>query len=80
MFFYKKAGKDSLVNVGIISEEIGEDGLHKKIDTEEENLYEPMIINNFEKINVNINKSDMEKWQILWNAITHCSVYYGSCR
>ena len=39
--------------------------------SDEENPYQSMIINGFEKINVNIETSQMENWLILSNVINY---------
>ena len=57
---YKKVEKDSLINVEMIKEEIEEDKLDKDNKTREENPYQDMIINNFEKSDVDWKISQME--------------------
>ena len=47
-----------------------EDRLDRKIDSEE-NLNQTMIINDFKKINVSINTSQMKQCSILCNAMNN---------
>ena len=58
---------DSLVNVETIKQEIEWDRLDN--DNGEENPYQSMIINYFDRINVNT--LQMEQWSILNNVISH---------
>ena len=67
-YIYTKVGKDSLINVETIKQEI-EDRLDNNNDNEEENLYQSMIRNDFDRININVNTSQMEQWSILRNVI-----------
>ena len=60
-YIYKKLEKDSLIDVGTMTQEIEEDRLNNKNDSEVENPYQAMTINDFEKIYVNINASQMEQ-------------------
>ena len=46
-----------------------EDSSNRKYDSEKENPYQSMIINDFQKISVNINTLEMEQWSILSNDI-----------
>ena len=60
---------DSLANVETIKQEI-EDGRLDN-DNEAENPYWNIIINYFDRINVNFNMSQMEIWSILSNVIKY---------
>ena len=51
-------------------EVIVEERLDKEHDSEEENPYQTMIINDFEKIHMNINISQ-KQWSILINVINY---------
>ena len=66
---YKKVEKESTVNVETIKEEIEKGRLGN--DNEEENQYHTLIINDFDRINVNVNISQMEKWLILSNVVNY---------
>ena len=70
-YIYMKVKKDSSVIVGIMKQEMEEDRLDKKNGSEEENPYQTMIINYFEKINVNIHTSQMEQCSTLSNIINY---------
>ena len=60
---------DSLGNVDTIKEEVEEDTFDH--DNEVENPYWNIIINDFERINVNVNTSQIEQWSILSNVINY---------
>ena len=54
-----------------MSQEAEENRLCRESDSEEESPYQFMIVNDFEKINVNINISQMEQWSILNNVMNN---------
>ena len=66
---YTMLEKDGLINVEIIMQEIEEDWLDDDKELEEENPYQNMIINNFEKNNINRSMSQMKQWSFLSNVI-----------
>ena len=70
-YIYKKVENNDLVNVEINKQEIEEDRLDNGNEPEEENLYQDMIINNFEKNDVNGSISQMEQWSILSNVFNY---------
>ena len=69
--YLSKGRKDSLVSIDTIKQEIEEDRLDNNNDNEEGHLYQSMIINNFDRIYVNVSTSQMEQWSILSNDINY---------
>ena len=55
----------------MIKQEIEEDKLDKDNELGEENPYQDIILNNFEKNDVDRNISQMEQWSILNNVINY---------
>ena len=51
-----------------------QDSLYKESDSKEDNPYQFMITNDYEKINININTSQMEQISIFSEDIKLCSV------
>ena len=70
-FINTKIEKDNLVNVRMMTQEIEEDRLYKENDSKEEKPYKTIITDDFEKINVNLNTSQMEQWSMLCNVINY---------
>ena len=68
---YKKVEMDSLVNVEAIKQEKEEDRLDNNNDNEADNLYQNIIINDFDRINVNVNISKIEQSSVLSNVINY---------
>ena len=56
-----------MVDAGTVTHKIDEDRLDKENESWEENLHQTMIINDFEKISVNISTTVMEQWSRVSN-------------
>ena len=69
-YIYKKVEQDSIVNIEMIKQEIEDDRLDKDNDNEgEENPYQNIIINDFDRNNVIA--SQMEQLSILSNIVNY---------
>ena len=65
MYIYKKVEKDSSINVGTIKQNIEEDRLDKENDSEEENQYQTMTINNFARLKLKLTHWGWNKGQYI---------------
>ena len=70
-YIYKEVEKPRLVNGETMKQEKEEYRVDKKNDSEEENKYQTIIINDFEKNHININTSKMEQLSILSHVINY---------
>ena len=68
-YIYKKVEQESIVNIETIKQEIEDDRLDKGNNNEEENSYQNIIINEWDRDN--IITSLMEQWSILRNIVNY---------